>query len=86
MVGLGSPWDLAPREALVADGRVRAHVSARYPLERAADAITELAERRAEGKAQLQLAAAWMAKANVSDASQQKTSREFTPSSVQARR
>jgi hypothetical protein len=41
---------------------------------------------RAEGKAQLQLAAAWMAKANVSDASQQKTSREFTPSSVQARR
>lgn len=41
---------------------------------------------RAESRAQLQLAAAYMAKAGVSDASQQLTSREFTPSSVQARR
>lgn len=41
---------------------------------------------RAENRAQLQLAAAWMSKAGVSDMSQQRTSREFTPSAVQARR
>lgn len=41
---------------------------------------------RAENRAQLQLAAAWAGKAKVSETSQQKTSREFTPTSVQARR
>ena len=34
----------------IAEGRLRPHVSATYPLERAADAIAELADRRATGK------------------------------------
>ncbi|MEL6568485.1 MAG: NADPH:quinone oxidoreductase family protein [Pseudomonadota bacterium] len=32
------------------DGKIKPHVSGHYPLERAADAITELIERRAQGK------------------------------------
>jgi NADPH2:quinone reductase len=32
------------------DGRIKPHISATYPLERAGDAIAELAERRAKGK------------------------------------
>lgn len=36
--------------AMYADGRIRPHVSARYPLAQAGQAITDLAERRAQGK------------------------------------
>ena len=36
--------------AWVADGRLRPHVSARYPLEHAADAMRDLTERRVQGK------------------------------------
>ena len=36
--------------AWLAEGRLRPHVSATYPLDRAAEAIGELAERRATGK------------------------------------
>ena len=36
--------------AMYADGKIKPYISSRYPLEQAADAITELAERRAEGK------------------------------------
>jgi NADPH2:quinone reductase len=35
---------------LYAQGKIKPHVSARYPLERAGEAITHLAERRAVGK------------------------------------
>ena len=42
--------NLAELFALYDEGKVKPHISARFPLERAADAITELAERRAEGK------------------------------------
>ena len=35
---------------LYEEGKVKPHVSSTYPLERSADAITELAERRAKGK------------------------------------
>ena len=34
----------------VGDGRLRPHVSARYPLERAADALDDLVQRRVHGK------------------------------------
>jgi NADPH2:quinone reductase len=36
--------------ALYAEGRIRPYISARFPLERAADAITHLASRKALGK------------------------------------
>jgi NADPH2:quinone reductase len=36
--------------AWVADGRLRPHVSARYPLEQAAEAMRDLTERRVHGK------------------------------------
>ena len=42
--------NLAELFALYDEGKIKPHISARFPLERAADAITELAERRAEGK------------------------------------
>jgi NADPH2:quinone reductase len=32
------------------DGKLRPHVSSIYPLEKASDAIRELADRRAKGK------------------------------------
>lgn len=35
---------------LYAEGRIKPYISSRYPLERSADAICELGERRAEGK------------------------------------
>lgn len=35
---------------LYAEGRIKPYISSRYPLERSADAIRELGERRAEGK------------------------------------
>jgi NADPH:quinone reductase len=35
---------------LYKEGKIRPHISNRYPLERAADAIRELSERRAKGK------------------------------------
>ncbi len=37
-------------ESLLADGKLRPHVSARYPLERAAEAIRAVADRRTTGK------------------------------------
>lgn len=42
--------DVADLMALYADGKIKPHVSARYPLEQAGRAITDLAERRAQGK------------------------------------
>ena len=42
--------NLAELFALYEEGTIKPHISARFPLDRAADAITELAERRAEGK------------------------------------
>jgi len=36
--------------ALYAEGKIKPHVSARYPMDRAGEAITDLAERRAQGK------------------------------------
>jgi NADPH2:quinone reductase len=36
--------------ALIEEGKIKPHVSSRYPLERASEAIRELADRRAEGK------------------------------------
>jgi NADPH:quinone reductase len=39
------------------DGRLRPHVSSTYPLERAADAIRELADRKAKGKVVVTVAA-----------------------------
>ena len=35
---------------LYSDGKIRPTVSGRYPLERAGEAIRELADRRAQGK------------------------------------
>ena len=35
---------------LLKEGKIKPHISNRYPLERAADAIKELSERRAMGK------------------------------------
>ena len=58
-VALGECWTREPGtfrdvEAglarLVADGRVRAHVSARYPLERAAEALRDMLDRKVIGK------------------------------------
>jgi NADPH:quinone reductase len=42
--------NLADLFRLYAEGKIRPHISNRYPLERAADAIKELSERRAKGK------------------------------------
>ena len=42
--------NLAELFALYEEGRVKPHISERFPLERSADAIRVLAERRAEGK------------------------------------
>ena len=42
--------NLADLFRLYREGKIRPHVSNRYPLERAADAIKELSERRAKGK------------------------------------
>ena len=42
--------DIADLMALYADGKIKPHVSAHYPLEQAGQAITDLAERRAQGK------------------------------------
>ncbi len=35
---------------MYADGKIRPHISNRYPLAKAADALNELIERRATGK------------------------------------
>ena len=35
---------------MLADGRIRTHISNRYPLERGVEALREVAERRAKGK------------------------------------
>ncbi len=42
--------------AMYAEGKIRPYVSSTYPLERAGEAITELAERRAQGKVVVTLA------------------------------
>ena len=36
--------------AMHAEGKIKPHISSTYPLEKAADAIKELQERRAKGK------------------------------------
>jgi NADPH2:quinone reductase len=46
----GHEENLADLFRLYKEGKIRPHVSNRYPLERAADAIKELSERRAKGK------------------------------------
>ena len=46
----GHAENLADLFRLYKEGKIRPHVSNRYPLERAADAIKELSERRAKGK------------------------------------
>jgi NADPH2:quinone reductase len=46
----GHQANLAELFELYRQGKIRPHVSNRYPLERAADAIKELSERRAKGK------------------------------------
>jgi NADPH2:quinone reductase len=46
----GHAANLAELFDLYSQGKIRPHVSNRYPLERAADAIKELSERRAKGK------------------------------------
>ena len=46
----GHAENLADLFRLYKDGAIRPHVSSTYPLERAADAIKELSERRAKGK------------------------------------
>lgn len=46
----GHAENVAELFALYAEGKIRPHVSNTYPLEQAADAITELKERRAKGK------------------------------------
>ncbi len=40
---------------LYGEGRIKPHISSRYPLDRADDAITELIERRAKGKIVIEL-------------------------------
>ncbi|MEM7767327.1 MAG: NADPH:quinone oxidoreductase family protein [Pseudomonadota bacterium] len=42
--------DIADLFALYSEGKVKPHVSSSYPLEKSADAIAELMERRAQGK------------------------------------
>jgi NADPH2:quinone reductase len=42
--------NIAELMALYAEGRVKPHISATYPMTRAGQAITDLAERRAQGK------------------------------------
>ena len=42
--------NIAELMALYAAGKIRPHVSAHYPMEQAGQAITDLAERRAQGK------------------------------------
>lgn len=46
----GHAANLADLFRLYQEGKIRPHVSSRYPLDRAADAIKELSERRAKGK------------------------------------
>ena len=46
----GHAENLADLFRLYKEGKIRPHVSNRYPLERAAEAIKELSERRAKGK------------------------------------
>jgi NADPH2:quinone reductase len=46
----GHADNLADLFNLYQQGKIRPHISNRYPLERAADAIKELSERRAKGK------------------------------------
>ena len=46
----GHAENLADLFTLYKEGKIRPHVSNRYPLERAANAIKELSERRAKGK------------------------------------
>jgi NADPH2:quinone reductase len=58
-VFLGGFMERQPQEAradmqelveMLADGRIRPHISNRYPLERGVEALREVAERRAKGK------------------------------------
>jgi NADPH:quinone reductase len=46
----GHADNLADLFRLYKEGKIRPHISNRYPLEKAADAIKELSERRAKGK------------------------------------
>lgn len=46
----GHAENLADLFRLYREGKIRPHISNRYPLERAAEAIKELSERRAKGK------------------------------------
>jgi NADPH2:quinone reductase len=46
----GHAANLADLFRLYKEGKIRPHVSSRYPLEKAAEAIKELSERRAKGK------------------------------------
>lgn len=46
----GHADNLADLFRLYREGKIKPHISNRYPLERAADAIKELSERRAKGK------------------------------------
>jgi NADPH2:quinone reductase len=46
----GPADNLADLFRLYKEGKIRPHISNRYPLEKAADAIKELSERRAKGK------------------------------------
>jgi NADPH2:quinone reductase len=46
----GHAANLADIFRLYQEGKIRPHVSSRYPLEKAAEAIKELSERRAKGK------------------------------------
>ncbi len=46
----GNQANIADLFQLYTEGKIRPHVSSTYSLEQAADAITELAERRAKGK------------------------------------
>ena len=46
----GNQENIADLFRLYTEGKIRPHVSNTYPLDQAADAITELMERRAKGK------------------------------------
>ncbi len=51
----GHAENLADLFRLYQDGKIRPHVSNRYPLAQSADAIKELSERRAKGKAVIEI-------------------------------
>jgi len=51
----GHAENLADLFRLYQDGKIRPHVSSRYPLAQSADAIKELSERRAKGKVVIEI-------------------------------